>query len=583
MLSFVPKSSSLKKSVHHNKNILPPSNPESNSCLWYTKNKPKTVKELVVHSSKINATREWLVSAVAAHANPSTTTGDYCPRVLALCGCSGSCKTTLLQVLCKELGIEIIEWTDDMWESDSNARYNPFRDKGLLNGSVNCINSGGSNGIWDPQTQSRSGLQSGTQAYMGLFDIKNEGMMSSDGRLMTSHGRQTKSQLSELEDFTMRSLYPALLTTTSTTNTTATTSSSSSNKKRHRNDDAKPSSSSSTSATTPLLSSSSSSSQSSFPSRILSSQSSFPSRILLMRDPPTMRPQHINSDTNTNGGHDNSTAGSDLMETLCMSQLPIVMIISDVSGRDDLAYSLQEIIPNRVQSMINLQSIYCPPITVAKIQKTLMAIAKSVIQELAEESLGDLRHAITSLQWCAMGKFIKKEKEKTVNSMTVNTTLSMSLSLTNSKATRGRLQDSGNVTTSTTFITDNGSCGSKGQFDDPFDLTGGDNDNDNDNNNNNEVFIEKAVTKTMNGNGNGRGKGKGSGGDGKVGGGPVSLSSSTSSSSSSSSVREKEKKKEKEKQRDVMFSSLHSVAKLLAAKLDDDGGKLAFSPEVVIE
>eukprot|EP01036_Dinobryon_divergens_P036842 gene36842-48049_t len=61
-----------------------------------------------------------------------------------------------------------------------------------------------------------------------------------------------------------------------------------------------------------------------------------------------MRPQHINSDTN--GGRDNSTAGIDLMETLCMSQHPIVMIISDVSGRDDLAYSLQEIIPNRVQS-----------------------------------------------------------------------------------------------------------------------------------------------------------------------------------------------------------------------------------------
>ena len=48
------------------------------------------------------------------------------PHVLVLLGGSGCAKSTLVELLCKDMGIQIIQWNSDMWESDSVAGFKAY-------------------------------------------------------------------------------------------------------------------------------------------------------------------------------------------------------------------------------------------------------------------------------------------------------------------------------------------------------------------------------------------------------------------------------------------------------------------------
>lgn len=45
------------------------------------------------------------------------------PNFLAICGNSGCCKTSTVQLLCAEEGISIVEWSQNMWESEATSLW----------------------------------------------------------------------------------------------------------------------------------------------------------------------------------------------------------------------------------------------------------------------------------------------------------------------------------------------------------------------------------------------------------------------------------------------------------------------------
>lgn len=95
---------------------LPP-----NSELWIDKYRPKKTSELPVNKKKLSEIKTWLEKTLLhlPLGTPNT------PRMLILTGPTGGCKTTIIQVLCKELNCEVTEWIDPslcLWK-DSEGIY----------------------------------------------------------------------------------------------------------------------------------------------------------------------------------------------------------------------------------------------------------------------------------------------------------------------------------------------------------------------------------------------------------------------------------------------------------------------------
>jgi hypothetical protein len=83
---------------------------------WLDAYPPRTQAELAVYPTKVKAVQKWIADAVSAHALSKTRPDSYAPHVLVLCGCSGCGKSSLVEVLCRDLGVELTQWSDDMLE-----------------------------------------------------------------------------------------------------------------------------------------------------------------------------------------------------------------------------------------------------------------------------------------------------------------------------------------------------------------------------------------------------------------------------------------------------------------------------------
>jgi hypothetical protein len=46
------------------------------------------------------------------------------PCFLVVCGNSGCCKTSTVQLLCAEEGVEVVSWSEDMWEASATRTPN---------------------------------------------------------------------------------------------------------------------------------------------------------------------------------------------------------------------------------------------------------------------------------------------------------------------------------------------------------------------------------------------------------------------------------------------------------------------------
>ena len=171
--------------------------------LWLDKHAPTTIKELAMHGRKVNDIKSWIERALTAHDQAQRSAEGlmgFRPFVLALCGGSGCCKSTAVEVVCRELDVQLKRWTDDSWEAEAATRFGQIR-LGV--------------GMNHPRT---NGDSQGNEGYQSYAAQREE----------------------ELSDFALRSAYPTVALTRktpappptpsshTTTTTTTTTSSSSS-------------------------------------------------------------------------------------------------------------------------------------------------------------------------------------------------------------------------------------------------------------------------------------------------------------------------------------------------------------------
>jgi ABC-type phosphate transport system ATPase subunit len=70
--------------------------------------------------NRLNIHTLWLTQSCKAHAEQDEVR-NFRPKVLALCGPSGCAKSTLVEVLCKELDIDVVVWHDEMWEAEASS------------------------------------------------------------------------------------------------------------------------------------------------------------------------------------------------------------------------------------------------------------------------------------------------------------------------------------------------------------------------------------------------------------------------------------------------------------------------------
>lgn len=76
-------------------------------------------------------------------------------------------------------------------------------------------------------------------------------------------------------------------------------------------------------------------------------------KILLVRDIP------VSSTYGNNGWSDQgNSSGTDLVEILFGSELPVVVIVSEVSGRDDMDFSVSEIVPPTLRNRCRSHHTY---------------------------------------------------------------------------------------------------------------------------------------------------------------------------------------------------------------------------------
>ncbi|XP_067677591.1 cell cycle checkpoint protein RAD17-like [Haliotis asinina] len=101
----------------------------SRDDLWADKHKPSNKGDLAVHKKKVDDVEAWLQDR-------SKSTPKHGAPILLLTGPAGVGKTATIQVLCKELGLEVQEWTNPIQPSYNSEQllpsaYNSFAHSGL--------------------------------------------------------------------------------------------------------------------------------------------------------------------------------------------------------------------------------------------------------------------------------------------------------------------------------------------------------------------------------------------------------------------------------------------------------------------
>jgi hypothetical protein len=119
MLQFtsIEKKGKLKRSCEKGNSSTPlievKCNDNNDNDMWIDKYRPKSISELAMHKSKVDKIKTWILNATNRKEG-----NNNIPSLLCLCGASGTCKSTAVEVICNDLGISIIEWADDNWDME---------------------------------------------------------------------------------------------------------------------------------------------------------------------------------------------------------------------------------------------------------------------------------------------------------------------------------------------------------------------------------------------------------------------------------------------------------------------------------
>lgn len=89
----------------------------ASSDLWYLRYAPVDVADCAMHKTKQSLIKTWLVEAFSG---AQAVSGTYCQPILALVGVSGCAKSTAVELLCRELGISVTPWSEDLWGGASS-------------------------------------------------------------------------------------------------------------------------------------------------------------------------------------------------------------------------------------------------------------------------------------------------------------------------------------------------------------------------------------------------------------------------------------------------------------------------------
>lgn len=112
MLELKPKTNSQSS----NSKTLTAS-PTAEGQSWAERYAPTSLVDLSLHHSKRTVLTNWLTRAIEYDVR----NGNRLP-VLVVYGGSGIGKSSAVQILCSELGIRVVEWTQDMLESESVSK-----------------------------------------------------------------------------------------------------------------------------------------------------------------------------------------------------------------------------------------------------------------------------------------------------------------------------------------------------------------------------------------------------------------------------------------------------------------------------
>ena len=94
---------------------------------WTDRYRPQSLGDLALHPTKVKAVQRWLQDALAAHrafndtAEGRMAAAAFKPYLLVLCGCSGGGKSTLVQLVCRELSVQALEWSDDLLDGEGGV------------------------------------------------------------------------------------------------------------------------------------------------------------------------------------------------------------------------------------------------------------------------------------------------------------------------------------------------------------------------------------------------------------------------------------------------------------------------------
>jgi hypothetical protein len=122
---------------------------------------------------------------------------------------------------------------------------------------------------------------------------------------------------------------------------------------------------------------------------------------------------------NNNNNNNNSCSSVILMHDIPSDEMnsfstlmssfrdPVIIIVSNVSERDDFHYSADKALPKTVQDKIHFEKIYCQPIATTRMTNVLQKILdkegykninKQQLKDISVRSLGDMRNGIIQLQ-----------------------------------------------------------------------------------------------------------------------------------------------------------------------------------------
>ena len=296
----------------------------SQSQPWIEKYRPVSVAEMKLYHLKQKAMKAWLdrhVFSIGHHGSSAPP-----PGILIMVGCSGSGKSTAMELLCQENGIEVVHWTDVMWDSTSSngGLSSSSGGRGLGNTVVADFLAHNNNRHNTHNHRSGDSLQLTHGLIEDLFSLNDNYINRGNSGYS---GNSSTARMKQLDEMSLQCKYPSLSLSSKPTSSSAP----------------------------PSLPVPTSNRDVPSSSGMRYQGSDRLNKVLLVHDPFSL--QFISQHTPLSGGSESSiryassnTLPESVCHTLLSCGLPIVMIVSDAIERDEQGSTRHAIVPTSISN-----------------------------------------------------------------------------------------------------------------------------------------------------------------------------------------------------------------------------------------